>query len=54
MEKVKITKKELDDIYEIIPDIEDKIDKDEEDSNVVLEFEEYTEKEDKKMVDIEL
>ncbi len=52
VEKVKITKKELDEIYELIPDLEDKKNIPEEEiDNKNFSFEQYTEYYDKQKVE---
>ncbi len=53
-EKVKITKKELDEIYELVPDIEDSKNIPEKEPDTNFSFEEYTEQYDKEHNKVEL
>ncbi len=51
MDKVKITQKELDDIYDVIPDIEEKEKKEDgKEVETVISFEDFTEKKDEEEV----
>ncbi len=57
MDKIKISKKEFDELYELIPDIEEKVPGSKEvlvEKNVDLSFDDYTEEMDKVTEEVEV